>query len=237
MSDMLRLIENEVQLAALAFLGLVYIVRLIWIFRFASRKERTFAAGSQGAGIRRSLANIAMPWAMESTRKDPWLYAQFVVFHQGVAAAIAATFIIPYAPHVFEIRAVVLLFQAVIGAAFLAGVLRLVRRLVNPVLRLISSADDYVSLVLMILFFAAGFLAVPNDIDRAEWPLIAFFGLTAFFLVYVPFSKISHYLYYPFTRFYLGRTLGHRGAIPQGTRPMSPGKDNERTSRPKGDPR
>jgi hypothetical protein len=38
--------------------------------------------------------------------------------------------------------------------------------------------------------------------------------LTAFFLVYVPFSKISHYLYYPFTRFYFGKTMGYRGVYP-----------------------
>jgi hypothetical protein len=44
--------------------------------------------------------------------------------------------------------------------------------------------------------------------------MIAFFILTAFFLVVVPFSKISHYLYYPFTRIILGRTLGRRGVLP-----------------------
>jgi hypothetical protein len=44
--------------------------------------------------------------------------------------------------------------------------------------------------------------------------LMLYFILTAFFLIYVPFSKISHYLYYPFTRFYFGRTMGHRGVYP-----------------------
>ncbi|MBE3125796.1 MAG: hypothetical protein IMZ57_09065 [Acidobacteria bacterium] len=216
MSDLLKFVENEVQLAALAFLAVVYAVRLIWIFRFRSRKERTFAAGSEAGGVGYSLMNVAMPWAMESTRKRPGFYAQFVVFHLGVVAAITATFIIPYAPEIFRIRAVAIAFQALLAAAFLVGLLRLVRRLANPVLRLISSADDYLSLTLMIMFFGAGVLAVPNDYRRAEWPLLLFFGLTAFFLIYVPFSKICHYLYYPFTRFYLGRSMGHRGAFPRG---------------------
>jgi nitrate reductase gamma subunit len=216
MSDLLKFVENEVQIAALLFLALVYAVRLIWIFRFRSRKERTFAAGSEAGGVGYSLLNVAMPWAMESTRKRPGFYTQFVVFHLGVVAAITATFIIPYAPGVFRIRAVVIVFQAIMAAAFLAGLLRLVRRLTNPVLRMVSSADDFFSLTLMILFFAAGVLAVPNAYEKAEWPLILFFGLTAFFLVYVPFSKICHYLYYPFTRFYLGRSMGHRGAFPRG---------------------
>ncbi len=214
MSDLLRLVENEVQIAALVFLAVVYTVRLLWLFRFRSRRERTFPSGSEAEGIRFSLMNVAMPWAMESTRKKPGFYAQFVTFHLGVVAAIAATFIIPYAPAVFESRTVVLLFQAVLAAAFLVGLLRLVRRLKNPVVRLVSSADDFLSLILMILFFGAGVLAVPNRYELREWPLLAFFGLTAFFLIYVPFSKISHYLYYPFTRYFLGRTLGHRGALP-----------------------
>jgi hypothetical protein len=43
---------------------------------------------------------------------------------------------------------------------------------------------------------------------------IAYLYLTSFFLLYVPFSKISHYLYYPFTRWWIGRALGHRGSFP-----------------------
>lgn len=214
MSDFLKILENEVQIAALAFMAVVYAVRLAWIFRFRSRKEMTLAAGSARAGAGYSLMNIAMPRAMESTRNRPAFYAQFVVFHLGVAAAIAGTLIIPYAPGVFEIRPVMRLFQAVIAAAFAVGLLRLVRRLTDPVLRAVSSPDDYFSLILLVLWFAAGVLAVPNRPERGEGPLIAYFGLTAFFLVYVPFSKICHYLYYPFTRLYLGRSLGHRGALP-----------------------
>jgi hypothetical protein len=214
MSDFLKVLENEVQLAALAFLALVYLIRLAWIFRFKARRDRTFAAGNERAGAAFSLMNIAMPGAMESTRKRPGFYAQFVVFHLGVVAAIAGTFIIPYAPGLFEWPALVRSFQAVVAAAFVVGLVRFVRRLTNPVLRTVSSPDDYFSLLLLVVWFGAAVLALPNRPGDGEAPLIAYFGLTAFFLVYVPFSKICHYLYYPFTRFYLGRSLGHRGAVP-----------------------
>jgi hypothetical protein len=214
MSRLLRLMENEVQLAALAFLLAAYSLRLLWLWRFRSERERSWSVARGGAGVAFSLLNIALPWAMESSRRHRGLYFQFVVFHLGVAAAIAATFIIPYAPGLLRSPLVVLAFQAVIGAAGLVGLWRLARRLRNPAVRLISSADDYASLILLILFFAAGVLAVPNDPGRSELPLLAFFGLTALFLVYVPFSKIGHYLYYPFTHFFLGRSLGRRGVYP-----------------------
>ena len=215
MSEFLRFLENEVQIAALIFMAAVYTVRLVWLFRFRSRKERTFAGGREAPGIGRSLLRIAAPGPGETPRRGRLVHIQFMIFHVGVAAAIAATFIIPYAPRLFEARAVVLLFQAVIGAAFLVGLARLYRRIANPVVRAVSTPDDYFSLVLMILFFAAGVLAVPNEPARSEVPLIAFFGLTAFFLVYVPFSKIGHYLYYPITPYFLGRTMGHRGVMPR----------------------
>jgi len=216
MSAFLRTLENEVQIAALAFMGVVYAIRLAWIFRFKVRKDRTLAAGSDRAGAGYSLMNIAMPWAMESTRKRPGFYVQFVVFHLGVAFAIAGTFIIPYAPALFESRVVLLLFQAAVSAAGGVGLFRLARRLRNPVLRSVSSPDDYFSLILLIGWFAAAVLAMPNRPETGEGPLVAYFGLTAFFLVYVPFSKICHYLYYPFTRYYLGRSAGHRGTWPPG---------------------
>ena len=82
-------------------------------------------------------------------------------------------------------------------------------------MRAISSPDDYFSLVLLTAWFLSAVLAAPNKTpDGQEWHLLSFFILTAFFLVYVPFSKISHYLYYPFTRYYFGKSMGYRGVFP-----------------------
>jgi nitrate reductase gamma subunit len=211
MSKLLTFLENEVQIVALSFLLLVYILRIIWLFRFKSQREKTYPEGNAAAGIAYSMLNVAMPWAMESARKKPFFYIQFVLFHLGVTFAIGATFIIPYWPQLFEIKTIVWGFQFIIGMAFIVGLFRLFRRILHTSIRLISSWDDYFSLVLMVLYFAVAFFAVPNNYQKSEWPLILFFALTAFFLIYVPFSKIGHYLYYPFTRYFLGRTMGHRG--------------------------
>ena len=35
-----------------------------------------------------------------------------------------------------------------------------------------------------------------NQPENGETILLIYFWLTAFFLIYVPFSKISHYLYF-----------------------------------------
>jgi len=213
MSPFLHFVEDKLQIAALLFMAAVYVIRIIWLFRFRPAGEKSHPEGSPAAGAVYSLSAIVRPWAMESSRSHFGFYLQFVTFHLGVTAAIAATFIIPYAPRWLAPKGVVIGFQAVMGAALAVGIARLIRRLRRPEIRLISAPDDFISLVLMIAYFALGIIAVPNRPERAEGPMIAFFLLTAFFLVYVPFSKIGHYLYYPFARIILGRTLGHRGVI------------------------
>jgi len=218
MSDLLRFSEHTLQELALGFMALVYVTRIAWFLRFRAGGDRQAPAGTPGTGRTRGILYswgvVAMPWAMESTRRHAWIYGQFVVFHLAVAAAIALSFVIPYAPGLLGHPAAVAAFQALIGAGVLVGLMRLVRRVGDRYLRAISSPDDYFSLILLTVWLACGALAAPNDPARGEGVLLAFFLLTAFFLVYVPFSKISHYLYYPFTRYYLGRTLGHRGVFP-----------------------
>jgi len=218
MSELLHFSSHRLQEVALGFMTLVYITRIVWFLRFKAGGERQAPTGSltttPAKGILYSWANIAMPWAMESTRKKFFLYIQFVIFHLGVTAAIALSFIIPYGPGLLDSTVVVRLLQLVIGAAFVVGIIRIIRRAGSPYMRAISSPDDYFSLVLLTAWFFSAVLAAPNHTAGGEWHLVSFFILTAFFLVYVPFSKISHYLYYPFTRYYLGKTMGYRGVYP-----------------------
>ena len=218
MSDLLHFAEHPLQEGALLFMAVVYALRVRWLLRFKAGRERQAATGlgdtSPRKGFIYSWANVAMPWAMESTRQKIFLYAQFVIFHLGVVAAIGLSFLIPYGPHLLQSQAVVLALQLVIGGAFVVGVMRIVRRVGNKYMRAISSPDDFFSLFLLTVWFGFAFFAVPNSTARGELHLLVYFFMTAFFLMYVPFSKISHYLYYPFTRYYLGKTMGHRGVYP-----------------------
>jgi hypothetical protein len=157
-----------------------------------------------------------MPWGMESTRNSLPFYATFVVFHLGVAGGITLAFVGSlYRPAVEE-PAVGAVMMTVLGAAFLVGLYRIFRRFSLPHLRLISSPDDYFSVVMLTAWFGSALLAQAHFLRwlQSELYLVAFLLATSFFLIYVPFSKISHYLYYPFTRYWLGRSLGHRGNMP-----------------------
>ncbi|MFH1374168.1 MAG: hypothetical protein ABII79_10260 [bacterium] len=218
MSDFLHFSEHTLQEVALAIMAIVYILRLVWLFRFKAGRDRQPETGMPGTTMKRGIlyswANIAMPWSMESSRTRFLIYLQFVVFHLGVAVAIALSFVIPYLPRLLEVPLVVPILQVIIGASCLVGILRIIRRASDKHMRAISSPDDYFSLILLTIWFFFAALAVPNNYQDGEGVLLTYFILTAFFLIYVPFSKISHYLYYPITRYYFGKTMGYRGVYP-----------------------
>ena len=200
----------------------VYTVRLFWLFKFNAGRDRQMKgerAADNGPmlGALYSLGNIAMPWAMESTRKGFAFYLSFAVFHIGVTFGIVLAFTNPIA--VLHETAIGWVFVITVGAAFGVSLLRIVRRFTVPHVKLISTPDDYFSLFTLTVWFGLGvvseYFRVGGYAEATQelW-LALFLFATTFFLVYVPFSKISHYLYYPFTRYWLGKTLGHRGAIP-----------------------
>lgn len=218
MSELLHFAEHTLQEIALITMACVYTIRIFWLLSFKAGKERQPATGlpdtTPRKGILYSWANIFMPWGMESTRTKPLMYLQFGIFHVGVTTAILMSIVIPYLPKLMENNGVVMFFQITTGAAFLVAVYRIFRRISTPVLRAISTPDDYFSLILLTVWFAFAFLAAPNKPAESEANLMVYFYLTAFFLIYVPFSKISHYLYYPFTRYYFGKSMGYRGIYP-----------------------
>lgn len=207
---------------ALGVMALVYTLRISWLLRFAKVRDRSAPGGggrtSAKQGAYYSLANVAMPWSMESTRRGLFFYFTFVVFHLGVVAGIAMAFISTLAPAFVADPLVGHTFGALMAGAFLVGVGRMLRRLTLPYLRLISTPDDYFSLLMLVCWFGLGTLTQGYllGVPALQIPtlLVAYLYLTSFFLLYVPFSKISHYLYYPFTRWWLGRALGHRGSLP-----------------------
>lgn len=218
MSPLLHFAEDKLQIAALSFMTVVYALKIRWILKFPAGGDRQAPTGDPRTTSRKgalySLFNIAMPWAMASTRQHVFFYAQFVIFHLGVAASILMSFLIPYAPEWIAGKGAVITLQLLFGAALAVGIMRLILRTTDPYVRAISSPDDYFSLSLLLVWLAFSILAAPNNPARSETSLLIYFLLTAFFLAYVPFSKISHYIYYPFSRWYLGKTLGHRGVYP-----------------------
>jgi hypothetical protein len=192
-----------------AILVLLYLLRLIILFR--RRLARDIASNARGEiwrGTVDAFVTIVAPWKMESTHKHWARYVEFAVFHLGVFSNIALSFVIAYAPDLLsgpEKRVVFV----VLLASLVAGGLRLYRRARLAEMRVISSPDDYIALAMVLLFLLTGLLSLLG------WGpgIVAYFVIAALFLVYEPFSKIRHYIYYPFARYFFGAASGRRGVI------------------------
>lgn len=210
----LYLLEEPIQFVCLAFMAFMYAVKIRELLKLPGPPEKAELKGDRRAGAIESLTNVVKPWAMESRRTDLFFYAEFAVFHVGAILTIAATLLIPLAPSLM-IPPVTKFFMLFMALAFLVGLRRVRRRVTERRIRSISSPDDYIAIILMTFFMGVGFMTLWRWLDGAPetgWTWL-FFLLTTFFLLYVPFSKISHYILYPLSRIMFGQIFGGRGVL------------------------
>jgi hypothetical protein len=218
-SHALYILQEPVQYVCLAWMAVLYAVKIKQLLKKPFPPERAELKGDRIAGAFHSLTNVLRPWDMESTQKNLYFYAEFVIFHIAVALTIGSTFLIPLVPGLMTptVTAVFMIFMIL---AFLIGLRRIYRRFTDPRIRIISTVDDFFAIILMTVFFGIGavtmYLWIKGFPDTG-WMWI-FFLMTTFFLLYVPFSKISHYVLYPFGRVNFGMIFGGRGVVHQTTK-------------------
>ena len=96
-----------------------------------------------------------------------------------------------------------------VSAAFL-----ILRRLVRPEVRILSSSWDYTLLILTFLPFLSGFLAY-HQIGPYRAVLVLHILFAELLLIMVPFTKLGHFVLFFFTRAFIGYEMGaRRGARP-----------------------
>lgn len=210
----LWVLQEPVQYICLLAMASMYAIKIYTLMKKPGPPEKAELKGDRFAGAIHSLLNVLRPWGMESTSKNPYFYAEFLVFHIAVVLTIGSTFFIPLFPTLMTpvVTKVIMLFM---GLAFLIGLRRIYRRFTAPEIRIISSPDDYFAIILMTTFFGVGFVTMSLWLQgkpETGWMWI-FFLMTTFFLLYVPFSKISHYVLYPFNRVIFGQIFGGRGVL------------------------
>ncbi len=200
---------HELQYIALALLVLLYAIKVWQISRLPMPPEMAPARGDATRGVASSFAWPFLPWTMESTRQHWVRWLAFGLYHIGILIAILASFTIPFFPQVmiWPVRVVMVV---LIALALVAGLLKLAWRFSRPEIRYVSTPDDFFSLVVLQIWFL---LAIPALLVYSPGWLIPYFVLTALLLVYVPLSKISHYIYWFFARFIFGVRYGRRGII------------------------
>jgi nitrate reductase gamma subunit len=171
--------------------------------------------GSAGRGVLYAFTLGMAPWEKESTRKHWVAYLRGIFFHLGTFAAYAVVFLAPFRETLLPPARWLLLALTLAGTVF--GFTGILMRYLGKNERVLSTPDDYFAVFLTALFGALAFAAL---LTASVLP--AFYLVTALLSVYVPFGKIRHCIYFFYSKFFFGKSFGHRGVL---------GPDNQKAIR------
>jgi len=193
----------------LFFGGCLY--RLVRLFMLVKEKEPFIFTYMSWKYSLRSIFHWVIPFGTVNWRRHPILTVVTFVFHIGLVIApiflLAHVILLDEAVNLSwwalpDAWADVLTVVVIIGCLFF-----LVRRLTQPEVKFVTYASDFVILTIVAAPFITGFIAYHQWID---YPVMMVLHVVAgeVLLVAIPFTRLSHMLFSPFTRAYMGSEFG-----------------------------
>jgi nitrate reductase gamma subunit len=200
-----------VWVAFIVFIG-GSLYRLIRLFILVNRKEKfIYSYMSWKYGLR-SILRWITPFATVNMKRHPVMTIVTFAFH--ICLIVTPIFLLAHIVLVDEAWGIswwalpdgvadVMTLVVIAGCVFF-----LVRRLKRPEVRFLTSASDFVILFIVAMPFVTGFLAYH------QWFNYPFFMLLhivsgEIMLMAIPFTRLSHMLFSPFTRAYMGSEFGN----------------------------
>lgn len=189
--------------------GSIYrVASLIWL---AYKKEKFIFTYMSLKYSLRSIGRWLIPFGTVNWRRNPGLTIATFAFH--ICLLVAPIFLLSHIILVDEawnlswwnIPDGLADFMTIVVTA--CCVFFLVRRLVQPEVKYVTSASDYVILVIVALPFISGFIAYHQLFAYPFWLNLHILS-GEIMLVAIPFSRLSHMLFSPLTRAYMGSEFG-----------------------------
>ena len=103
----------------------------------------------------------------------------------------------------------IVMFASAVSLAIL--VMLAIRRMTNPVMKMITRPEDYISLVIMISVFVTGLMAYAHIGPRYETMLALHILSVELLFVWIPFSKLAHMIFWPLSRYRIGLYFERKG--------------------------
>jgi nitrate reductase gamma subunit len=200
-------------LAWVAFIVFIFgsLFRLISMIVLVHKKEKFIYTYMSWKYSLRSILHWIIPFGTTNWRKHPVLTIVTFAFH--LCLVITPVFLLAHVvlwDEAFSLswwvlpdRLAILMTLIVIGGC----VFFLVRRLVSPEVQYVTSASDYVILAIVAIPFITGFLAYYQWFG---YPFLTILHIVAgeVMLAAIPFTRLSHMLFAPLTRAYMGSEFG-----------------------------
>jgi nitrate reductase gamma subunit len=100
------------------------------------------------------------------------------------------------------------------AVAIVAMVALLIHRLVNPVMKLITGPAEWLNWVLVFLPMVTGYLMTHHMVNPYEMIYSLHMITVDVLLIWIPLSRISHFIFYFFSRTIHGFEYGKRAVNP-----------------------
>ncbi len=205
----------QVSLAVFVF-GVIW--RLLGLLLLPWRKDHSAPReGAPAAIVSAIQGNIRKLWPHKTfVKASLFQFVNGYIFHIGLAVVVFL-----FAPHILFIKSLFgvtwpalpsNLIYAIGAVTVFSLVAGLVHRLTNPVLKLISRIDDYISWLITLLPVATGLLAIIQVGARYETLLALHILSVCLLFVWFPFGKLMHAFTFFLSRGATGIRLKHRGA-------------------------
>ncbi len=210
------------QVALLIFIaGMAY--RLFRVVFLGWRRDRVPASGSKAGGVAKSYAKGILiwpfiPWVRNTFRRNPVIYLGGGLFHLGLF-----TVIFLGTAHMLVWKSLlgfgwptlplpIVDLMAVVGIT--AMLVLLVFRLTNPVMKLITGPAEWLNWLFVFLPMITGYVLTHHLFFRYEVTFSLHMLAIDVMLIWIPFSRISHFMFYFFSRTIHGIEFGKRAVSP-----------------------
>ena len=197
-------------LAFIIFLG-GSLYKLVNLFVLIHKKERFIYSYFSLKYSLRSILHWSTPFATENMRRHPLFTIVTFAFH--ICLVLTPIFLLAHVTMIDETwnlswwslpESVAEIMTVIVMACCLFF---LIRRLVNPEVQYVTSASDYVILAIVAAPFITGFLAYYQWLDYQIMVILHILS-GEILLMAIPFTRLSHMLFAPLTRAYMGSEFG-----------------------------
>ena len=189
------------------------VVRIAYLYGLSRERDRIFYNHMDLKWGLRSIVHWLIPLGSVSLRAQPLFAIVFFVFH--LCLFVVPLFLMAHnilwheafgvsLPSLPDSMADVLTVVCIIAVLFL-----LLRRILRPEVRILTTAWDYFLLILTGFPFVTGFLAY-HQIGPYMFTLNLHILSAEILLIIIPFSKLGHIILFFFSRAFIGFEMGQR---------------------------
>jgi nitrate reductase gamma subunit len=213
MNELYEFLTGPALWAASALFIVGLIVRVTYLYGLSKERDRVFYNHADLKWAIRSIVHWLVPLGSVSLRTQPLFGIAFFLFHTclfGVPLFLLAHNTLFEEAFGFGLPSLPDFLADIFTVVFiLAALVLLVRRLLRPEVRILSTAWDYFLLILTCAPFVTGFLAY-HQVGPYKLTLILHVLLAEVLLVIIPFSKLGHIILFLPSRAFIGFEMGTR---------------------------